>query len=251
MTHLMHRLQAEATQASDMSHLMAALPALAQVLRYQDVRQTDTQMVAVVVEGLVVRITVGLPVACASLNDDAAQAMFSHIVAVHNTLQLLQQADQQKLWQQALQQVLALPTLHGLLAGRCTRLLLEAEIFSHAECARRLGLALSTATEPAQAARWVEGFLKDSGLLLVHDQGLWQVIDAWVTGLSRESFTELLPLLRRTFATFALGERRQLGGRVQSERVIQRQEQGFDPSQAAAVLPLIAQLLGLRMENVR
>jgi voltage-gated potassium channel Kch len=46
--------------------------------------------------------------------------------------------------------------------------LLEAGVFDAEEAARRLGLALSTAVDPAQAAAWVEGLLKGSGLLLLH-----------------------------------------------------------------------------------
>ena len=40
---LMTCLQAEAAVASDVVHLMSALPSLAQILRYRDVRQTDTE----------------------------------------------------------------------------------------------------------------------------------------------------------------------------------------------------------------
>src|SRR5439155_420784 len=76
---------------------------------------------------------------------------------------------------------------------------------------RRMGLALSTAGDPAQAAAWVEGFLKGSGLVLLHDQALLGVVDNWLTGLPADTFTTLVPLLRRTFSTFTPPERRQIG----------------------------------------
>ena len=59
-----------------MRHLMQALPPLASVLRYGNVRQTDTAMIAQVVDGLAARVCIGLPGACAALNDDAAAEMF-------------------------------------------------------------------------------------------------------------------------------------------------------------------------------
>ena len=97
---------------------------------------------------------------------------------------------------------------------RCCRLLLDAGAMPSAEAARRIGLAVSPAGDPAHAAAWVEGFLANSGLLLLHDEHLLPVLDAWVTAVSPETFTQLLPLLRRTFATFSTAERRQIGERV-------------------------------------
>lgn len=250
VSHLMTRLQAAAAVASDVAHLMAALPPLTNVLRYGNVRQTDTGMVSHVVDGLVARICIGLPGACASLDDDAAAAMYSHLLKVNSAVGLLQNEEHLASWHKVLTQM-AQQGLHGLIAGRCCRLLLDAGAFDPAESARRMGLALSTASEPPQAAAWVEGFLKDSGLLLLHDDTLWQVLDNWVSQLSSETFTALLPLLRRTFSTFSAPERRKMGERVKrGESRPTAPEEGagdFDSDRAAAVLPLVAQLLGVSL----
>ncbi len=58
------------------------------------------------------------------------------------------------------------------------------------------------------AAAWIEGFLEDSGTVLIHGEGLLGVVDDWLSGLDPETFTELLPLVRRTVATIAAPERR-------------------------------------------
>jgi hypothetical protein len=110
-----------------------------------------------------------------------------------------------------------------------------------------LNFALSTANDPAQAAAWIDGFLRGSGLLLLHDEALWQVLDEWVVSLPSETFTQLLPLLRRTFATFPAPERRQMGERVaQGASVRVAVASGdFDAARAEAVLSLVKQLLGL------
>ncbi len=247
VAHLMMRIQSEAAIASDIAHLLDALPPLANVMRYGNVRQTDTAMVGKVVDGLIVRICVGLPNACASLNDDAAAQMYERIVNVNGAISLLQNQAHATLWQSTLAAMSKHPTLHGLIAGRCCRLLLEAQIFSAEEIARRLSFALSTASDPAQAAAWLDGFLRGSGLLLLHDEALWQVIDEWVVSLASDTFTQLLPLLRRTFATFPAPERRQMGERVaQGASVRVAVASGdFDATRAEAVLPLVRRLLGL------
>jgi hypothetical protein len=141
--------------------------------------------------------------------------------------------------------------LHGLVAGRCARVLLDAGAIDGEEAARRLNLSLSRAAEPAQAAAWVEGLLKGNGLLLLHNRVLWGVLDGWITGLPADTFALVLPLLRRTFSTFTAAERRQMGQRAESGQDRRGTQAGgeaeadLDLARAEAVLPLAARLLGL------
>jgi uncharacterized protein DUF5682 len=254
ITHVMERLEAQAAVAVDVLQLMAALPPLARVARYSNVRQTDPAMVRHIVDGMVARICIGLPGACASLNDEAAGEMLGHIMEVNYAVSLLETAEHEGAWRGVLRRLADQQGGHGLIAGRCCRLLLDAGVFDAAETARRLSLGLSTAVEPPQAAAWVEGLLAGSGLLLLHNDNLWSVLDGWVAGLSGETFTQLLPLLRRTFSTFPAPERRQMGERVRrgpSDAAVQAVPAGFDIERANAVLPLVARLLGLELEESR
>jgi len=247
---VMQLVQDQAAVSSDVGHLMEALPPLAGVMRYGNVRGTDASMVGHVVEGLVARICIGLPGACASLNDEAAAQMYKRIMAVHSAVSLLQNYEYDSAWERALKQLAEQGTLHGLISGEACRLLMDGGAFTADETARRMGLALSTASEPAMAAAWVEGFLKGSGLALLHDEGLWGVMDAWVSGLQADVFTALLPLLRRTFATFPAPERRQMGERVKHgpsrhPALASGALTYFDVTRGEATLPLIAKLLGI------
>ncbi len=249
VVYLMSRLENAAALTSDVTHLMAALPPLANVLRYGNVRQTDTAMITHVVDGLVTRISISLPGACASLDDDAAAAMYDSMMKVNRAISTLQNPEYLASWQQVLTQMADNQGLHGLISGRCCRLLLDAGVFDTTEASRRMGLALSTATEPPQAAAWVEGFLKGSGLLLLHDDSLWQVLDNWVTELPDDAFISLLPLLRRTFSTFPAPERRQMGEKVKAGDIKKvkhatSNNSEFNEENAALVLPVIIQLLG-------
>ncbi len=253
VTHVMTRLQAEAAVASDVAHLMDALPPLANIQRYGNVRGTDAAMVGEVVAGLIARVCIGLPGACASLNDEAAAAMFDRIVSVNAAVGLLQNEEHLAIWRSAMKQLADQHGLNTLVAGRCCRLLVDAGEFAADEASRRLSLALSTANDTAQAAAWIEGFLKGSGLMLLHDETLWRTLDEWVTALPNDGFTALAPLLRRTFSTFAAPERRQIGelargGKTHLSRAgigDQPRADDFDKTRAEAVLPLIARLLGI------
>lgn len=253
--HLMRCLQAQASVSSDTSHLMQALPPLASVLRYGNVRQTDTAMITKVVDGLVTRICIGLPGACAALNDDAAAEMFERIMKVDDAITRMAEENYRHQWQHALAGIADQGNLHGLIVGRACRILLDQGLIDADEASRRLGLALSTASDPVQAASWAEGFLRDSGQLLIYDEGLLNVIDRWLEGLNTEIFNQLLPLLRRTFATFSKPERRSIGERIRSQTLRGKHgghgspQSDFDLKRADAVLPLVLRLLGIEQDQ--
>jgi hypothetical protein len=114
--------------------------------------------------------------------------------------------------------------VHGLVAGRVTRMLADAGALAWAEAATRFHAALSVGVPPAAKAAWAEGFLgspsgdgppgsagSGGGLLLVHDDDLLGVLDQWVASLGAEEFVEVLPLLRRTFGGFTEPERAAIG----------------------------------------
>ncbi len=245
-SHLMRCIEDKAALTSDVAHLMDALPPLVRVLRYGNVRQTDAGMVGHVVDGMIVRICIGLPGACSSLDDDAAAEMFKRLVAANDAISLLQNEEHLAAWRATLAKMAGQEHLHGLLAGRACRILLDAGAFDAEEAARRMGLALSTAGDLPHAAAWAEGFLAGSGTILLVNDVLWAVLDRWVAGLNPDHFTALLPLLRRTFSTFTPPERRQIGERARSGPTrLATRAVNFDPERAAAVLPLVAQLLGL------
>ena len=76
---LLARIQSMSAVATDVGHLMTALPPLARVLRYGNVRKTDAALVEPVVGSLLARISAGLLPACTSLDDDAADVMRQRI----------------------------------------------------------------------------------------------------------------------------------------------------------------------------
>jgi hypothetical protein len=245
---VMRAFEERAAVGTDVQQLMDALPPLARVVRYGNVRETDVEAVAAVVEGLVVRIAVGLGGAVSSLDDEAAGALAASIANVHGALALLDRGDLREAWEAALAGVARRDDVHGLVAGRAARLLLDGGKLTPDDAARRLSLALSRGAAPAHAAAWVEGFLAGGGLVLVHDDALLGVLDTWLAGIDDDGFTSSLPVLRRTFATFAPAERRQIGERIRHgarASAVADAADELDHERAAQVLPVLAQILGV------
>ncbi|WP_328808304.1 DUF5682 family protein, partial [Nonomuraea antri] len=88
-------LSAKAALDTDVTHLMAALPAMVRAHRYGDVRGTPAEGLAVIVQSMLARICVGLPVAVTGLDDDAATGLLAHVDAVHSAVALLTEAAQE------------------------------------------------------------------------------------------------------------------------------------------------------------
>ena len=177
---VLNRLQAQAAVSADVQHLMDGLPALARVARYGDVRQTPTGQVLPILDGLFERIVIGLPGACASLDEEAAGRMMNRIGSVQESIDLLDNAHQRQAWQQVLQQLLVNDSIAGLIRGRCCRLLLEQRVIDAQELQSQARLTLSPAVPTLQAAAWVEGLLAGSGLVLLHQDPLWSALDGWL-----------------------------------------------------------------------
>lgn len=247
---------------TDVARLAKALPALARSLRYGDVRGTDGAALATVAAGLAERICVALPSACAAgLDADAAAELRGHVDGVHGAVGLLADADAEdglrERWSAVLRALAARDTVPGLIRGRAARLLLDDGRLPAEETARLMGLALSPAATPADAAGWIEGFAGGSsggGTLLIHDDRLLGLIDSWLVGVPERAFTDVLPLLRRTFGAYEQGVKRTLGELVRrgpggraAGAVVGAGPAGFgpelDPVRADAVVPMVRLLL--------
>ena len=253
--HLMTRIEAEAAVAADVANMMDALPPLAGVMRYGNVRGAGVDTLAHVVTGLVARICIGLVDACYSLDDDAARAMLERVVRMNGAIRTIENPEFVRQWLGALSKLVKCAGLHGLVAGCAMRLLLDCSEMPPDEAGRRMGLALSRGNDTLQAGAWIEGFLQGSGMVLLHTDALWSIVDEWVCGLGEEAFVEVLPLLRRTFARFPAPERRMMGERVKRDsrsnvRAMQQDtpDDSIDEARAQRVLPILEMLLDLEAE---
>ncbi|MGV9316617.1 DUF5682 family protein [Streptomyces sp. NPDC003691] len=260
---VMRALADRAALDTDVARLAQALPALARALRYGDVRATDTTALAGVATGLAERIFVGLPPACTGLDADGAAALRAHLDAVHGAVALLPgEGGLADRWRSVLRTIAGRSTAAGVIRGRSARLLLDDGALTEDEAARLMGFALSPGTPPAEAAAWIEGFVGGSGggMLLVHDERLLGLVDGWLTAVPPDAFTDVLPLLRRTFSAYEPGVRRTLGelarrgpapggraaagGSTAAGATVPGFGPGTDPGRADAVLPVLGLLLG-------
>jgi hypothetical protein len=103
--------------------------------------------------------------------------------------------------------------------------------------------------QPKESGAFLEGFLRGGSEVLLQDEPLLQLLDAWLCELSETDFTDSLPLLRRSMSSFDTVARRRVfenirRGREQRRSAVSHPEAESNPAFEAA-LPLLYKILGL------
>jgi len=246
-------LEARAATDADPLALLAALPALANIHRYGNVRQTDVGQVAHLFDRILLRASLGVAMALAGLDDEAAEKARGVVLAADRAVGLRQGEEQTRAWQRALRACALGETGTPLLRGLCARLLLDANALPGDEVRVQIGLNLSQGAEPLQAAQWLDGFLNRNATVLLHGDAVWPLIDDWISGLGDAHFTQVVPLVRRTFATFEAADRRDLAQRVRRPASAAASGAAADDwntamwsrARAERALPTLRELLGI------
>lgn len=250
LEYLLTAVQTKAAVASDVRQMMDALPPLVQVAREGDVRETKSEHLLPVIDGLFERVVIGLPGSCASLDDDAASSLVQGIDRADFSLEKLDRREQYAEWQRVLGVLAGREGIHGLVRGRCCRILFDKHKIDGQELQRLASLALSSAVPYAQAAVWIEGVLHGSGQLMLAQDGLWKALDQWLSSLQPDNFVELLPLLRRAFSGFSGPERHMMGEKARhlhkasGTTGVGAADLEIDYERASKVLPVLASILG-------
>jgi len=246
---LIEHFQQLSAMTKDVHLLMEALPPLVNAIRYGNTRQMEMEDLTQVVDQIIPRICIAMPGAFTQVKEGVALNLFKKLMACNHAINILDEPIHSNKWHEVLEQIVDLTKVNGLLTGGCTRLLFEKEIFDSATSAIKMSYALSGGNEPNYSANWIEGFLHGSGLLLIHNNNLWNILDEWINGLNMDSLQAILPLLRRTFSKFSGVERQkmlELAKLGQLEEVaVAPDVVGVDMARAKEVVPIVRVLLGL------
>lgn len=250
---VIRKIDALAAGTGDVLQLLGSLPPLIRLNRYGDVRKTDLTLLHKVTSALLTRAAVSLPSSCSALDETAAGQLAEEIKNVNQAMGLVEEQEKKNTWLDALKKITEIPHTNALIAGLCCRSLHDARYVEEIFTERHFSQSLSVANEPMYSALWLEGFLSGSGMILLLDDKLWSLLSGWVAGLNEETFIKVLPLLRRTFSSYAPAERRQIGNKAKSgnaglqavKNTVSFNE-NFDEDKARNALKVIELILGLK-----
>lgn len=228
---------------NDVEQMLQTLPALTNIVRYGNIRKTDSSMVNKLLDHLIPRAIIGLPNACSALNDEAAANLKNILFDTNQAISILENPVWDKEWNNALKKILQINP-HGLIAGLSSRLLLDNKEESLENIALQMSQAMSSANPPSYSADWIDGFLNNNGIVLLYDNAIWGMLNQWVLELQEEHFYAVLPILRRTFAKFSTGEKQEIAKKAaqkQTTTIIQNND--YEEERSNLCLPLLKILL--------
>ncbi|MGG5823786.1 DUF5682 family protein [Falsiroseomonas sp. HW251] len=203
-------LDVRAAHTDDAGELLAALPPLANLLRYGQARQTDLGPAVGLFGRIAAQAAIGLPYAARNLDREAAASLRRTLRAADAALVLFEDAGTLQAWRGALAALVADAQASLLLAGTAARLLYEAGAMDAGAAATLLGRMLSPGRATAEAADFFDGFFDGGGERLIHDAALREAVDRWLVALDPVDFMEHLPLLRRVLSALDRMQRRRL-----------------------------------------
>ncbi|CAA2099169.1 DUF5682 family protein [Variovorax paradoxus] len=244
-------LEDRAALTGDAVQLIGAVPPLANVFRYGSVRQTDSALLSHVLDSLIVRGAIGLPMACGALDAEAAESLRTRLIAAHDAVRLRDGEETTAAWRSALHGIAFGESAAPLLRDVACRLLLDDAQVDSEGASQQLARNLSSGAPPTEAAAWLEGFLNRNAMVLLHDEAVWPLVDGWLSALGEAHFLQVLPLVRRSFADFSGADRRALGerarrGAVKGTGAVATAAADWDESRAVLALPLLRELLGVK-----
>ncbi|AFD07103.1 DUF5682 family protein [Solitalea canadensis] len=244
---VMNRMDLLAANTTDVHSLIKAFIPLVKIKRYGNVRKTDLDIIQLITDTLFSRICIGLPSACSGIDEDTAE-QFDMLINEMNQSMMLLEDELQAEWIQTLFRIINSNNSIALLHGLSCKLLFDWKATDSQIIAAEFNKALSIANDPAYSAMWLQGFLSGNVTTLLLDDVIWGIINNWVGDLDEEIFQQLIPLLRRTFATYTSPEKQKIAIKAKSgisghvTPVINRD---FDTERAIKIVPVLNQLMGI------
>ncbi len=243
-------LQAVAVSSGDLPGLMPAVSPLTDILRYGTARELPIDALRKLVEGIVIEVAAGLVYVCRGLDAEQAESMRAAIAGFDRSVDQLESEYLAGQWHGALHAVCSDARCAPGVCGLAQRLRYDKGLEDAETTAAALSRALSPSIPPAEAGAWLEGFLGQSGDVLLHDAALLGCVDAWIVGQGEEPFVELLPMLRRAFSNLDATLRSRLldqllGARADARGLVvvesdSRADRAFERAR-----PLLERILGL------
>jgi hypothetical protein len=242
------QLQAVAVNSSDVTDLMKAVSPLVRVLRYGTARRIPEDALRSLILSISVEINAGVRMGSRGLDEETTAARISAMEAYDEALRLLGDDALTSSWREELGKIVDDDQVTSSIAGLSLRRLHDVRAWEPekvaAEFSRHTG-----SRQPKESGAFLEGFLRSGSEVLLQDEPLLQLLDAWLCELSETDFTDSLPLLRRSMSSFDTVARRRVlekvqRGRQQGTSAASHLASESNPAFEAA-LPLLYKILGL------
>jgi hypothetical protein len=247
-TSCIERLQEAAIHASDITDLMSAIAPLVRVLRYGNARKMPEDALRALVIAMSAEVNAGVRVGSHSLDQDSATARVQAMRAYDEALGIFADASLSENWRRQLGLMVEDDQVAAPVSGLSLRRLHDLLVWDLPAVAAAFSRHTS-GQELQKAGAFLENFLSGGSEVILQDQPLLQLIDAWICELDEQDFVEALPLLRRSFAGFDGVARRRLIETIDKGPMVDSGVKSMPDMENdgafAEALPLLYRILGI------
>jgi hypothetical protein len=205
----------------DLPSLAEAAKVLADLVSYGTSRTRSLHgdlAIAALCEKTFARAILRLDDACTG--SDEGVALAKRALKTLNIIALAQKTVDRQGWFAAARRLSASYAVNPGAAGVASGLLYLAQVIDDDEIGILVEQRLSSAHDPEAAAGFLQGFFEVNALALVKSRPVVAALDAYLVAIDKERFRDLLPVLRRAFASLETTERRYLLENVIGVRAI-------------------------------
>lgn len=174
--------------------------------------------------------------------------MADKISVVNKSVLFLDDDELKQVWFETLFKVTHIKQVVPMVHGSCCKILYDIKFVDNESTAIEFSKALSHGNEPSYSAAWLEGFLKDAATILILDDDIWNITNNWIASIDAETFVQVVPLLRRTFAVYNAVEKSKIAQKVKYQYTSTPKSvtsSVIDTERAKRVLPVLEKLFGL------
>jgi hypothetical protein len=247
-TSCIQRLQEAAIHASDITDMMSAIAPLVRVLRYGTARKMPEDALRALVMAMSVEVNAGVRIGSHSLDQEAATARVHAMRAYDEALGIFGDDSLSENWRRQLGLMVDDDQVAASVAGLSLRRLHDLRAWDLPAVAAAFSRHTS-GQELQRAGAFLESFLSGGSEVILQDQPLLQMIDAWLCELDEQDFVEALPLLRRSFAGFDGVARRRLMETIGKGPMVDSGTQSIPEMEHndafVEALPLLYRILGI------
>jgi Family of unknown function (DUF5682) len=151
-----------------------------------------------------------LRIESASVGDDDAVMPARDAIRILHEIAVSQARFDTSLWFATASELVTSERIHGACAGMLGGLLYFADRLDDTAVTAMVAFRLSSTVDPGAAARFLEGFLSVNALVLVRNRAIVAALDGFVQSVAAGRFRDVVPVLRRAFASLGATERRYL-----------------------------------------
>ncbi|MCL1867004.1 MAG: DUF5682 family protein, partial [Oscillospiraceae bacterium] len=198
-------LQALAAEVESFDETARAAWELFEVIRYGDLRRTDTTPLSPLLRELFFHASLLLNNS-AGCDDKAAKSVMSAIGIMHMISQQYEDVDDSD-WLDELTALAFRDDKNAILSGLSFAILLERGLVDDERCSTEVSRRLSPGIPPDVGAGWFEGVSGRNRYSLLSRIEIWRALDDYISQLDEDEFKRSLVFLRRAFADFAPRER--------------------------------------------